>query len=395
MRTSLLRDVRTRDAGQLAGIAYGTYRPRVCCTYCGTTQVLIDRHIEKNGGTTFRGLLQSNERLGRCKYVGMSTNERQIVGALRTRGHEATRTFTDLTNSTNRSRVCAEHHFGGFWHTIVALRRMPPAALTAGGCTGIRVVMRIREPFAWYVSWYLWQSAYNGRKRLNATTLPANLQSRIIIGTPGNVAPDGTAKCGRCGPLTSAERAQLTHYLSLVDILAPMDCYVEMVVLLTQVVGDWFATTFLDQNVHGLVRADRPGLSGPLDLRNASDLCDEDDPQLPRCRELVRSLAADDHRLYQTAVGRFALQLQQAEASPAWVAAMGSHRAGMAEARREADRQTARKTDRQRHTRPQPRTTVEVEADEEAARSRAVRGKLKKAKRQSTVAVKLIGGARK
>ena len=29
--------------------------------------------------------------------------------------------------------------------------------------------------------------------------------------------------------------------------------------LLTQVVGDWFATSFLDQNVHGLVRAHRAG----------------------------------------------------------------------------------------------------------------------------------------
>jgi len=51
-----------------------------------------------------------------------------------------------------------------------------------------------------------------------------------------------------------------------------MDCYDEMVVLLTQVVGGWFATQSLDKNVHSFVRADRAGLSGPLDLRNASDL---------------------------------------------------------------------------------------------------------------------------
>ena len=49
-------------------------------------------------------------------------------------------------------------------------------------------------------------------------------------------------------------------------------CYDEMVVLLTQVVGGWFATQSLDKNVHSFVRADRAGLSGPLDLRNASDL---------------------------------------------------------------------------------------------------------------------------
>ena len=98
-----------------------------------------------------------------------------------------------------------------------------------------------------------------------------------------------------------------------------MDCYDEMVVLLTQVVGGWFATQSLDKNVHSFVRADRAGLSGPLDLRNASDLlwCLRRNPQLPRCRQLVRSLAADDDNwLYQTAAGRFAAQLQQAEANP-------------------------------------------------------------------------------
>jgi hypothetical protein len=41
-----------------------------------------------------------------------------------------------------------------------------------------------------------------------------------------------------------------------------MDCYDEMVVLLTQVVGGWFATQSLDKNVHSVVRADRAGLSG-------------------------------------------------------------------------------------------------------------------------------------
>ena len=117
------------------------------------------------------------------------------------------------------------------------------------------------------------------------------MQSRILLGMGGNLGPRATSKCGRCGPLTSAEREQLTQHLSLVDILAPVDCFDEQVVLLTQLVGGWVATTYLDENVNSEMKTDRAGLGGTLDLRNASDLCGEDDPRLPRCRELVRSLA--------------------------------------------------------------------------------------------------------
>ena len=305
--------------------------------------VLIDRHIHKNGGTAFRQVLRLNQKLGRCTYVGMTMREDRIHQAL-----------------GNGSHVCVEHHNGGmklgFWETVAAMRMMP---LAAGGCTGVRVVLRIREPFAWYVSWYLWGPAYNGRVRLNATTLPANLQSRIILGiVPHGFVPNwgrsGLSKCGECGPLTSVEHKQLKHALSLVDILAPMDRYDEMVVLLTQVVGDWVATSFVKDNVNRVIRPSRGGIGGlgpdgPLDLRNASDLCGEDDPRLPRCRGLVRSLAADDEWLYQTAVGRFALQLQQAEASPAWAALLPGAKkavAGGAQQAKGKAKKTAKKSDK-------------------------------------------------
>ena len=300
--------------------------------------VLIDRHIHKNGGTAFRQVLALNQKLSRCTYVGMTMEEDRIHQALR-----------------NGSRVCVEHHNGGtkvgFWETVAAMRAMP---LAAGGCTGVRVVMRIREPFAWYVSWYLWRPAYNGRVRLNATTLPANLQSRIILGMYHGFVPNwgrsGLSNCGiKCGPLTSVEHKQLKHALSLVDVLAPMDCYDEMVVLLTQVVGDWFATSFVKDNVNKYISPSRGGIGGigpdgPLDLRNASDLCGEDDPRLPRCRGLVRSLAADDEWLYQTAADRFALQLQQAEVSPAWAALMAGAKPKVAVAGRTRARGKATKT---------------------------------------------------
>ena len=108
---------------------------------------------------TFCGLLKSNERLGRCTYVGMAMNEKKVAAAVR-----------------NQSRVCAEAHTSpaSFWTAVAALRRMP---LQVRACSGIKVVLRVREPFAWYVSWYLWPTAFNGRVRLNSTTVPANQQA--------------------------------------------------------------------------------------------------------------------------------------------------------------------------------------------------------------------------
>ena len=90
-------------------------------------------------------------------------------------------------------------------------------------------------------------------------------------------------KCGECGPLTPVERDRLTLVLNQVDVVAPMECFDEMLVLLTRVVGAWVSTTYLAENVNSWVEdRDRSfGLAGPLDLRNASDLCGEADPQHP------------------------------------------------------------------------------------------------------------------
>ena len=105
--------------------------------------MLIDRHIVKNGGTTFRGLLQSNKRLGRC---AKSTLHR----------HEQEREAYLYRPCDPQPLACVRraYHFASerFWHTVAALKQLPLTALAApGGCAGIfiRVVMRIREPFAW------------------------------------------------------------------------------------------------------------------------------------------------------------------------------------------------------------------------------------------------------
>jgi hypothetical protein len=77
--------------------------------------VLIDRHIVKNGGTTFRGLLQSNKRLGRC---AKSTLHR----------HEQEREAYLYRPCDPQPLACVRraYHFASerFWHTVAALKQL-------------------------------------------------------------------------------------------------------------------------------------------------------------------------------------------------------------------------------------------------------------------------------
>lgn len=59
--------------------------------------------------------------------------------------------------------------------------RLRALGVSAGGCSGVKVFLRVREPFAWYVSWFRWEAGYRGLVRLNESTLPANLQARAWL----------------------------------------------------------------------------------------------------------------------------------------------------------------------------------------------------------------------
>lgn len=267
-----------------------------------------------------RSLLERmNAQMQRCTYIGMTwRGSGPIIKAIR-----------------NGSRVCAEVHNGprlhNFWNHIVRLQRL---RLTAGGCSGVRVILRVREPFAWYLSWYLWTSGYDGRKQLNASTLPANMQARIILGTDGGLAADGTPPRG--GPLAPVERRALHRALRLADVVAPLERFDELALLLTRIVGGWLSPTYARMNAHKRRLRDGNGDNGAtVRFARASEVCAEADPELPRCRALVRRLAADDHALYEEATRRFDAQLRRVQRADApstphgqtWAAELAAHRA--------------------------------------------------------------------
>ena len=156
----------------------------------GCAAAIVDRHVEKNGGTTMRTLLEQVNAgwHGRCAFVGYAFDRRKVESILR-----------------SGTRVCAEAHGAvgpRFWEK--ELPQLRALQLRVGACSGIKVVLRVREPFAWYVSWYLWEAALGGRQKINASSLPGNLQARILAS--GYTSTRHLS--GQRGPLSPGESAR-------------------------------------------------------------------------------------------------------------------------------------------------------------------------------------------
>ena len=226
-----------------------------------------------------RVLLRTNaEWHGRCVYHGYIWRPHHLEALLR-----------------NGSHVCGEAHtsIGSFWDDVERLRSL--SIVTAGACSGVKVIVRVREPFSWYVSFFLWPSGFHGLQRLNETSLPCNLQARLLLGEKNYWRRS-------CLRLSASEQQRVARAVALADVVAPLDRFDEAIVLAARLTGGWLGSTYSRSNEHR-TSAD------PARLKNASELCGESDPALPRCRALVRRLAPDDHALYARAVAAFETQL--------------------------------------------------------------------------------------
>ena len=135
---------------QLRRTLSGGLMPSNASLACG---IVIDRHVPKTAGTSVRTMLRRNANLGSCEYVGYDLGRtwKSRVGF----NH---RSFAELVRElsmtpTPRRRMCAEAHMvaGTFWADLAALRM----SAFARACRVV-VVVRVREPFAWYVSFFDW-----------------------------------------------------------------------------------------------------------------------------------------------------------------------------------------------------------------------------------------------
>ena len=163
--------------------------------------ILFDRHVEKNGGTTFRHILESAQLDGRCMYWGYSQTS------------SAWRAWIDALHLLNASstppRLCLEAHSGIDWGNLPWLHRFNQLLALRDRfrerSVPLRVVshLRIREPLSMYMSFYVWgvvrwqveektKSFYKGRRRrehgwnmghtfLDWARATPNLQNEILL----------------------------------------------------------------------------------------------------------------------------------------------------------------------------------------------------------------------
>ena len=280
---------------------------------CG---VVLDRHVPKTAGTTVRSMLRENSRRGSCEYVGYDLGR-----TWQSRVGFKHRSFAELVHELQRPeaaerRLCAEAHMvaGSFWSDLATLR----ASAYVRQCR-IVVMVRVREPFSWYVSFYNW--AVRPRQRtglakwgLNFTDwLPYNLQSRYMLhgsaGTSSEWADEMAAKARpNAERRLSTERwAQLVSNVRAADVAAPLERLDDALAMTYHLAG------FLSTVAYN--RISPASTRGPWDMmphrngqvQDAHAFCGSPEAQLA-CRAAVHAAARDDHRLYKQVTRLFDAQ---------------------------------------------------------------------------------------
>ncbi|EOD12059.1 hypothetical protein EMIHUDRAFT_452242 [Emiliania huxleyi CCMP1516] len=148
--------------------------------------LLVDRHIEKNGGTSFRSVLTQAERAGHCMYWGFSQNS----AAWNSTVHALLR----LSPEAPPPRLCIEAHsyidYGIPWRRrlrqLVALRRVWRERSVP---MKMLLTVRFRSPLDYYLSFFTWivaaRQARDGRRFGHNfsqwVAVSPNLQAEILL----------------------------------------------------------------------------------------------------------------------------------------------------------------------------------------------------------------------
>ena len=125
--------------------------------------ILVDRHIEKNAGSTFRELLFQAEKRGLCMYWGYQ--QRSIAWTAFLEAMEPNNMTASRLAAWVPPRVCMEAHshidYGIPWLKRLEQLRVLRSKLRHSPAlrTSIVMLLRLRQPLRLYVSFYLWTVA--------------------------------------------------------------------------------------------------------------------------------------------------------------------------------------------------------------------------------------------
>lgn len=153
--------------------------------------IILERHTHKNGGSTLRTIINTNDMRDGWAYWGYGLHQHWVI---------ADRIVGTLLGPKNAScadweqraplRLVAEHHYSrmGLMTMLGAFGPFSPVQQVAANC-GCKVVLvtRLREPLSYYISFYRWTVSWRQLRNASAfgSTMmewaPRNLQSSLIL----------------------------------------------------------------------------------------------------------------------------------------------------------------------------------------------------------------------
>ena len=214
--------------------------------------LLLDRHIEKNAGSTFREIMWRNELNGKCLYWGYllrSSGWKRVLGALR-----------NLTADAVPPRLCAEAHTG-IDQVVPWRRRLDELQALRVSLVQRRVpmrlllVLRVREPLSFYISFYTWAVAERqsrspakfGSSFEEWLRRAPNLQSELVVSSR---AATTAAYANKAHPevrawrrrwddeaMASRRRALVWQMVRAYDVLGVTDMFDETALVVARALG--------------------------------------------------------------------------------------------------------------------------------------------------------------
>ena len=153
--------------------------------------ILLERHTHKNGGSTFRAIVNQNDMRDGWAYWGYGMHQHQMI---------TSKVISVMLGPSNRScdawsgraplRMIAEHHYSRLPLNVVMgyFGPMSPMQQVGARChCRVVLVTRLREPLSFYISFYRWTVSW--RQLRNSTAFgktfeewaPRNLQSSMLM----------------------------------------------------------------------------------------------------------------------------------------------------------------------------------------------------------------------
>jgi len=274
--------------------------------------IIVDRHVHKNGGSTMRDIFLENERLGYGLYQGYTQLLwRQDFAVLQRIAERAV-----AEKRSPNHFIMMEAHFGfeEFANRPLSdLVRLKQLYQAAGVRCPIALMTRVREPLAYYLSFYKWGVAFRIQEALTkgevqpqwgrnfsewARQVP-NLQSSIMV---RGMTAMGAEYSGRIhasrrtiGPAGGRGWEELDNMLSKFDVVGTTQRFDETLLLAADMVG-------LPVLAY---KYNRPKAKGGF-RGGKADIC----PDMEACRALVKEVAPRDVAMWEKYGKGFVAKLQ-------------------------------------------------------------------------------------